>query len=319
MDTETASATQEAPALPPTFQDVMMNLQRYWSSVGCVVLQPYDNEVGAGTNAPATTLRSLGPDTWRTCYVQGCRRPTDGRYGENPNRTQFYYQFQVLMKPSPDNIQELYLGSLRAIGIDVDAHDVRFVEDDWESPTLGAWGLGWEVWIDGMEVTQFTYFQQVGGFECDPVPVEIAYGLERLTMYIQGVDSMFDIVWSRGDDGVTFTYGDVYLENEKQYSAFNFEVADTDFLFQEFNDREAECGRTLAAGLPLPAYDSVLKCCHAFNLLDARGVISATERMAYILRVRTLAKACCASYMKHVVGMDVPADQLVFENGAEHE
>ena len=212
------------------------------------------------------------------------------------------------MKPSPDNIQDLYLGSLRAIGIDTDVHDVRFVEDDWESPTLGAWGLGWEVWIDGMEVTQFTYFQQVGGFECSPVPVEIAYGLERLTMYIQGVDSMFDIVWARGDDGVVFTYGDVYQENERQYSAYNFEAADTDFLFQEFNDREEECQRTLAAGLPLPAYDSVLKCCHAFNLLDARGVISATERMAYILRVRTLAKACCASYMEHVVGLK-PAEE----------
>ena len=312
MATHTASAhggREGAEGRPaPTFQDVIMSLQRYWAGAGCVILQPYDNEVGAGTNAPATTLRSLGPDTWRAAYVQGCRRPTDGRYGENPNRTQFYYQFQVLMKPSPDNIQDLYLGSLRAIGIDVDAHDVRFVEDDWESPTLGAWGLGWEVWIDGMEVTQFTYFQQVGGFECNPVPVEIAYGLERLTMYIQGVDSMFDIVWSRGADGVVFTYGDVYLENERQYSRYNFEVADTDFLFQEFNDREAECLRTLEANLPLPAYDSVLKCCHAFNLLDARGVISATERMAYILRVRTLAKACCASYMEHVVGI-APAEE----------
>ena len=241
-----------APQQAPTFQDIIMNLQRYWASCGCVILQPYDNEVGAGTNAPATTLRSLGPDTWRTAYVQGCRRPTDGRYGENPNRTQFYYQFQVLMKPSPDNIQDLYLGSLRAIGIDTDVHDVRFVEDDWESPTLGAWGLGWEVWIDGMEVTQFTYFQQVGGFECSPVPVEIAYGLERLTMYIQGVDSMFDIVWARGDDGVVFTYGDVYQENERQYSAYNFEAADTDFLFQEFNDRArvpraCRCRRTTAS------------------------------------------------------------------------
>ena len=276
MSTEHASAAAEqgaAAQLPPTFQDVIMNLQRYWGDQGCVVLQPYDNEVGAGTNAPATTLRSLGPDTWRTCYVQGSRRPTDGRYGENPNRTQHYFQFQVLMKPSPDNIQELYLGSLRA-----------------------------------MEVTQFTYFQQVGGFECNPVPVEIAYGLERLTMYIQGVDSMFDIVWSRGADGVNFTYGDVYLENERQYSRYNFEVADTDFLFQEFNDREAECLRTLEAGLPLPAYDSVLKCCHAFNLLDARGVISATERMAYILRVRTIAKAVCASYMEHVVGIKPGVD-----------
>ena len=305
---------QSGSTTPPTFQDIILNLQQYWAAQGCVVMQPYDNEVGAGTNAPATTLRSLGPDTWRTCYVQGCRRPADGRYGENPNRTQFYYQFQVLMKPSPENIQELYLGSLEAIGINVAEHDVRFVEDDWESPTLGAWGLGWEVWIDGMEVTQFTYFQQVGGFECSPVPVEIAYGLERLTMYIQGVDSMFDIVWSRGSDGITFTYGDVYLENEKQYSKFNFETASTEFLFREFEARENECKRTLKAGLPLPAYDSVLKCSHAFNLLDARGVISATERTAYILRVRTIAKATCESYMKHVVGIEVASSN---EKGEE--
>ena len=302
------TAEKVGKATPPTFQDVIMNLQRYWASTGCVVLQPYDNEVGAGTNAPATTLRSLGPDTWRTAYVQGCRRPTDGRYGENPNRTQHYFQFQVLTKPSPDNIQELYLGSLRAIGIDVDAHDVRFVEDDWESPTLGAWGLGWEVWIDGMEVTQFTYFQQVGGFECDPVPSEVTYGLERLAMYVQGVDSVYDIVWSRGDDGLEFTYGDVFLENEREFSAYNFEVADTDMLFGEFDRYEAECNRVLAAGLPLPAYDYVLKCSHAFNLLDARGVISATERMGYILRVRTIAKACCASYLEHVVGVK-PAEE----------
>ncbi|MCL2826779.1 MAG: glycine--tRNA ligase subunit alpha [Eggerthellaceae bacterium] len=292
-----------SPSLPPTFQDVILGLEHFWARQGCVVLQPYDNEVGAATNAPATILRSLGPATWRTAYVQGCRRPTDGRYGENPNRMQHYYQFQVFIKPSPDNIQDLYLASLEAIGIDIHKHDVRFVEDDWESPTLGAWGLGWEVWIDGMEVTQFTYFQQVGGFECSPVSVELAYGLERLTMYIQGVDSAYDIVWSRGDDGLVFTYGDVFLENERQYSAYNFEVADTEFLFREFSDREAECARTLAAGLPLPAYDSVLKCCHTFNLLDARGVISATERMAYILRVRTLAKSCCASYLEHVVGV----------------
>ena len=293
---------------PLSFQEIILRLQQYWADQGCVVLQPYDNEVGAGTFHTATTLRSLGPNAWRAAYVQPCRRPTDGRYGENPNRMQHYYQFQVLLKPSPDNVQELYLDSLRTIGIEVEKHDIRFVEDDWESPTLGAWGLGWEVWIDGMEVTQFTYFQQVGGFECNPVPVEIAYGLERLTMFVQGVDNMYDIVWARGDDGVVFTYGDVYLENERQYSTFNFEVADTDFLFQEFNDREEECKRTLAANLPLPAYDSVLKCCHTFNLLDARGVISATERMAYILRVRTLAKAVCASYMEHVVGMK-PAEE----------
>ncbi len=277
-----------------------MNLQSYWAEQGCVVLQPYDNEVGAGTFHTATTLRALGPAAWRTAYVQPCRRPTDGRYGENPNRMQHYYQFQVLLKPSPDNVQDLYLESLRAIGIDVEQHDVRFVEDDWESPTLGAWGLGWEVWIDGMEVTQFTYLQQMGTFECDPVPAEITYGLERLTMYIQGVDSVYDIVWSRGADGTVFTYGDVFLENEREFSAYNFEVADTELLFGEFDRYEAECNRVLAAGLPLPAYDYVLKCSHAFNLLDARGVISATERMGYILRVRTIAKACCASYLETV-------------------
>ena len=283
-----------------TFQEIILELQRYWGSHGCVIMQPYDSEVGAGTFHTATTLRSLGPASWRTCYAQPCRRPADGRYGENPNRMQHYYQFQVLLKPSPDDVQDLYLNSLRAIGIDVEEHDVRFVEDDWESPTLGAWGLGWEVWIDGMEVTQFTYFQQVGGFECDPVPAEITYGLERLTMYIQGVDSVYDIVWSRGADGTVFTYGDVFLENEREFSAYNFEVADTDFLFGEFDRYEAECNRTLEAGLPLPAYDYVLKCSHAFNLLDARGVISATERMGYILRVRAIAKACCASYLETV-------------------
>ncbi len=299
--------TGKAPAAEaPTFQDVIMRLQRYWADQGCVVVQPYDNEVGAGTFHTATTLRSLGPGTWRTAYVQPSRRPTDGRYGENPNRLQHYYQFQVILKPSPDDVQDLYLDSLRAIGIDIDKHDVRFVEDDWESPTLGAWGLGWEVWIDGMEVTQFTYFQQVGGFECSPVPAEITYGLERLAMYVQGVDSVYDIVWSRGADGTVFTYGDVFLENEREFSAYNFEVADTDFLFGEFDRYEAECLRTLEAGLPLPAYDYVLKCSHAFNLLDARGVISATERMGYILRVRTIAKACCAEYMDKVVGAACP-------------
>ncbi len=291
----------------PTFQDVIMRLQRYWADQGCVVLQPYDNEVGAGTFHTATTLRSLGPGVWRTAYVQPSRRPTDGRYGENPNRLQHYYQYQVILKPSPDNVQDLYLESLRAIGIDTDKHDVRFVEDDWESPTLGAWGLGWEVWIDGMEVTQFTYFQQVGGFECYPTPAEITYGLERLTMYIQGVDSVYDIVWSRGEDGTVFTYGDVFLENEREFSAYNFEVANTEFLFGEFDRYEAECNRVLAADLPLPAYDYVLKCSHTFNLLDARGVISATERMGYILRVRTIAKACCEKYMQVVVGADANA------------
>lgn len=299
------TAEKVGKATPPTFQDVIMNLQRYWASTGCVVLQPYDNEVGAGTNAPATTLRSLGPDTWRTCYVQGCRRPTDGRYGENPNRGQFYYQFQVLIKPSPANAQELYLGSLEAIGLDPAKHDVRFVEDDWESPTLGAWGLGWEVWLNGMEVTQFTYFQQVGGIECDPVPVEITYGLERIAMYAQGVDSVYDLVWSYLPDGTPMTYGDVFLENEREFSAYNFEVADVPMMRQKFDDYERECRRCLEAGLPLPGYDCVLKCSHAFNLLDSRGALSATERTNYILRVRTLAKAACECYLACVASKEV--------------
>jgi len=299
-----------------TFQDMIMTLQSYWSDQGCVILQPYDGAVGAGTNHTATTLRSLGPDTWRTAYVQGCRRPTDGRYGENPNRLQYYYQFQVLMKPSPDNIQDLYLGSLAAIGVDPAKHDVRFVEDDWESPTLGAWGLGWEVWLNGMEVTQFTYFQQVGGFECSPVPVEIAYGLERLAMYIQGVDSVYDLIWARGDDGVEFTYGDVYLENEKEFSVYNFEIANTEFLFKLFDDCETEARACLASKLALPAYDWVLKCNHVFNLLDSRGVISATMRMAYILRVRSIVKECCEVYMSQVVGLELEAPE---EEGGSDE
>lgn len=301
----TTSADKE----PLSFQDIILRLQGYWADQGCVVLQPYDNEVGAGTFHTATTLRSLGPGTWRAAYVQPCRRPTDGRYGENPNRMQHYYQFQVLLKPSPDNVQDLYLDSLRTIGIDVEKHDIRFVEDDWESPTLGAWGLGWEVWLNGMEVTQFTYFQQVGGFECSPVPAEITYGLERLAMYIQGVDSVYDLIWARSADGTVFTYGDVFLENEREFSAYNFEVADTDLLFGEFDRYEAECLHTLEAGLPLPAYDYVLKCSHAFNLLDARGVISATERMGYILRVRTIAKACCKAYLEKVVGIEVESGE----------
>lgn len=285
-----------------TFQDILFNLQKFWGDYGCAVLQPYDNEVGAGTFHTATTLRCLGPDTWKCAYVQPCRRPTDGRYGENPNRMQHYYQFQVILKPSPDDVQKLYLDSLRSIGIVPEDHDIRFVEDNWESPTLGAWGLGWEVWLDGMEITQFTYFQQVGGFECRPVAAEITYGLERLAMYIQGVDTVYDLTWSKGADGKSFTYGDVFLENEREFSTYNFEVADTDFLFDEFDKYEKECNATLDKNLPLPAYDYVLKCSHAFNLLDARGVISATERMGYILRVRTIAKACCESYMKNVIG-----------------
>ena len=287
-----------------TFQQIIFTLQQYWSQQGCALLQSYDMEVGAGTSHPSTFLRAIGPEPWRAAYVQPSRRPKDGRYGENPNRMQHYYQFQVVLKPAPEDILDLYLGSLVALGLDLKQNDVRFVEDDWENPTLGAWGLGWEVWLNGMEVTQFTYFQQVGGFECDPVPSEVTYGAERLAMYIQGVDSVYDLVWSRGADGTVFTYGDVFLENEREFSAYNFEVADTDLLFGEFDRYEAECNRVLEAGLPLPAYDYVLKCSHAFNLLDARGVISATERMGYILRVRTLAKACCASYLEHVVGIE---------------
>ena len=298
-----------------TFQDIILALSRYWADKGCVVLQPYDTEVGAGTFHPATTLRALGPDTWRTAYVQPSRRPADGRYGENPNRLQHYYQYQVILKPSPDDVLDQYLDSLRVIGIEPAHHDVRFVEDDWESPTLGAWGLGWEVWLDGMEVTQFTYFQQVGGFECRPVPAEITYGLERLAMYIQGVDSVYDLTWSVGPDGTTFTYGDVFLRNEQQYSAYNFEVADVDMLLGLFTTYADECRRTLDAGLVLPAYDYVLKCSHAFNLLDARGAISVTERQGYILRVRALAKACCGAYLELVSPKPAQEELLLAEGG----
>jgi len=280
-----------------TFQDIILALSRYWADRGCVVLQPYDSEVGAGTFHPATTLRTLDPRPWRVAYVQPSRRPTDGRYGDNPNRLQHYYQFQVILMPSPDDVLDQYFGSLQSIGIDPAKHDVRLVEDDWESPTLGAWGLGWEVWLDGMEVTQFTYFQQVGGFDCRPVPAEITYGLERLAMYIQGVDSVFDIVWCVGPDGAKYTYGDVFLENERQYSRHNFDLADIDMLYTLFDTYEAECKRLLQSGVVLPAYDYVLKCSHAFNLLDARGAIAVTERVGFILRVRALAKACCELYV----------------------
>ncbi len=289
-----------APAVSPEtcFQRLILKLQDFWAAQGCVILQPYDMEVGAGTFHPATTLRSLGPEPWRTAYVQPSRRPTDGRYGENPNRLQHYYQFQVLLKPSPANSQDLYLDSLRAIGIDPMAHDIRFVEDDWESPTLGAWGLGWEVWCDGMEVTQFTYFQQVGGIDCNPVSVELTYGLERLAMYIQGVDNVYDLDWDgvpKDEGGVT--YGDVFLQAEREFSAFNFEHADTGRLFRHFEDAERECLALVEAALPLPAYDQCMKASHLFNLLDARGVISVTERQSYILRVRTLARACCRAWL----------------------
>ncbi len=275
------------------FQSLILTLQRYWAEQGCVILQPYDVEMGAGTFHPATTLRSLGPRPWRAAYVQPCRRPTDGRYGENPNRLQHYYQFQVILKPSPDDMQDLYLRSLEAIGIDTRAHDIRFVEDDWESPTLGAWGLGWEVWCDGMEVTQFTYFQQVGGIDCRPVSGELTYGLERLAMYVQGIDNVFDLAFN--DRGVT--YGDVFLENERQFSAYNFEAADTDMLRRHFADAEAECRALLARDLVLPAYDQCIKASHLFNLLDARGVISVLERQAFIARVRALARACAEGWL----------------------
>ncbi|MBB4632700.1 glycyl-tRNA synthetase alpha chain [Sphingosinicella soli] len=277
-----------------SFQDIILTLQRFWGDRGCVILQPYDMEMGAGTFHPATTLRALGPDAWNAAYVQPSRRPTDGRYGENPNRLQHYYQFQVILKPSPADIQDAYLDSLRAIGVDLAKHDIRFVEDDWESPTLGAWGLGWEVWCDGMEVTQFTYFQQVGGFDCKPVAGEITYGLERLAMYIQGVDNVYDLAFN--DAGVT--YGDVFLANEKQQSAYNFEHADTDALLRQFKDAQGMCRTLLDNDLPLPAYEQAIKASHIFNLLNARGVISVAERQAYIGRVRDLAKGACESWMK---------------------
>ncbi len=276
-----------------SFQDIILKLHAYWAAQGCVILQPYDMEMGAGTFHPATTLRALGPKPWKCAYVQPSRRPADGRYGENPNRLQHYYQYQVLLKPSPENAQELYLGSLRELGIDPLLHDIRFVEDDWESPTLGAWGLGWEVWCDGMEVTQFTYFQQVGGIECKPVAVELTYGLERLAMYIQGVENVYDLDFN----GAGVSYGDVFLRAEREFSAYNFEHADTAQLFQHFKDAEIECQNLLNAKLALPAYDQCIKASHRFNLLDARGVIAVTERASYISRIRALAKACCEAWL----------------------
>ena len=277
----------------PSFQSLILKLQDFWANKGCLILQPYDMEVGAGTSHPATLLRALGPQPWKAAYVQPSRRPKDGRYGENPNRLQHYYQYQVIWKPSPIDAQELYLESLRHLGINPLEHDIRFVEDDWENPTLGAWGLGWEVWCDGMEVTQFTYFQQVGGFECDPVSFELTYGLERLAMYIQGVENVYDLDFN----GEGVKYGDVFLEAEREYSAHNFEYANTAMLLKHFEDAETECQALLAAKLPLPAYDQCLKASHRFNLLDARGAISVAERQAYIGRVRVLAKACCESWL----------------------
>lgn len=303
-------------ALNPTrsFQGLLLTLQRFWAERGCVVLQPYDMEVGAGTFHPATTLRALGPKPWKAAYVQPSRRPKDGRYGENPNRLQHYYQFQVILKPSPPDLQQLYLDSLRAIGVDLALHDVRFVEDDWESPTLGAWGLGWECWCDGMEVSQFTYFQQVAGVECAPVAGELTYGLERLAMYVQGVENVYDLNFNGGEGEDRISYGDVFLQAEQEFSRHNFEHANTEMLFRHFSDAEAECKALLAAGeasegandarhtLSLPAYDQCIKASHMFNLLDARGVISVTERQSYILRVRELAKACGAAWLKTAGG-----------------
>ncbi len=278
-----------------SFQGLIQTLQNYWSEQGCVIMQPLDMEVGAGTFHPATFLRAIGPEPWRAAYVQPSRRPTDGRYGENPNRLQHYFQFQVLLKPSPDNFQELYLGSLAALGFDMLVHDVRFVEDNWESPTLGAWGLGWEVWLNGMEVTQFTYFQQVGGLECHPVSGEITYGIERLAMYLQGVDNLYDLVWGRGPQGVV-TYGDIYHQNEVEQSTYNFELADTDALFHWFDVCEGQCQLLVEKKLSLPAYEQVMKASHAFNLLDARHAISVTERQRFILRLRSLSRAVAEAY-----------------------
>ncbi len=297
--------------LNPTksFQDLILTLHQYWAAQGCVILQPYDMEVGAGTFHPATTLRSVGPKPWAAAYVQPSRRPKDGRYGENPNRLQHYYQYQVIIKPSPPNLQELYLGSLAAIGIDPKLHDIRFVEDDWESPTLGAWGLGWEVWCDGMEVSQFTYFQQVGGLDCFPVSGELTYGLERLAMYVQGVDNVYDLNFNGLEGEKKISYGDVFLQAEQEFSHYNFEHADTEILHQHFIDAEKECKSLLDKSLngnhtlALPAYDQCIKASHTFNLLDARGVISVTERQAYILRVRDLAKGCCEAWSKSAGGM----------------
>ncbi len=294
-----------------TFQGLILALQQFWAAQGCVVLQPLDIEVGAGTFHPATFLRAIGPESWNAAYVQPCRRPTDGRYGENPNRLQHYYQFQVLLKPSPKNIQELYLASLQHLGIDMAVHDIRFVEDNWESPTLGAWGLGWEVWLNGMEVTQFTYFQQVGGLECHPVSGEITYGIERIAMYLQGVDSIYDIVWTRGPEGVV-TYGDVFKQNEIEMSAYNFEHAATELLFRYFDECEQQCQSLIGKGLPLPAYEQVLKASHYFNLLDARNAISVTERQRFILRVRTLARAVAEAYFesRKQLGFPLASDAL---------
>jgi len=292
-----------------SFQDIILTLHNYWAAYGCVILQPYDMEVGAGTFHPATTLRSVGSKPWKAAYVQPSRRPGDGRYGENPNRVQQHHQYQVILKPSPSDLQDLYLGSLKAIGIDFEKHDIRFVEDDWESPTLGAWGLGWEIWCDGMEVSQFTYFQQVGGLDCMPVSGELTYGLERLAMYVQGVDSIYDLNFNGKQGAEKISYSDVFLQSEQEHSRYNFEYANTETLLQHFDDAEAECKAILKNGetasahqMALPAYDQCIKASHVFNMLDARGVISVTERQAYILRVRELSKGCCQAWAKTAGG-----------------
>jgi glycyl-tRNA synthetase alpha chain len=295
----------QAQSQPPTFQDLVFSLQQFWAERGCVILQPLDMQVGAGTFHPATFLRAVGPESWNAAYVQPCRRPTDGRYGENPNRLQHYYQFQVVMKPSPADFQDLYLQSLAALGIDASIHDIRFVEDNWESPTLGAWGLGWEVWLNGMEVTQFTYFQQAGGLECYPVMGEITYGIERIAMYLQGVDSIYDLLWSEGPDG-RVTYGDVFHQNEVEMSRYNFEEADTGQLFSHFDHCESEALRLVETGLPLPAYEMVMLASHTFNLLDARHAVSVTERQRFILRVRTLARAVAQAYFDARAALGFP-------------
>ena len=289
-----------------TFQEIILTLQQYWSRQGCALLQPYDMEMGAGTSHTATFLRALGPEPWNAAYVQPSRRPKDGRYGENPNRLQHYYQFQVVLKPSPAGIQDLYLGSLCELGIDPAVHDIRFVEDDWENPTLGAWGLGWEVWLNGMEVTQFTYFQQVGGLDCRPVLGEITYGLERLAMYLQGVENVYDLVWTVYPNGQKVSYGDVFHQNEVEQSRYNFEHANVEFLFGQFTHFEAEAGRLLQAGLSLPGYEMILKAAHAFNMLDARGAISVTERAAYIGRIRTLARQVAQAYLDSRAALGFP-------------
>ena len=297
----------------PTFQQVILTLSQYWDRHGCALLQPYDMEVGAGTSHTATFLRALGPEPWRAAYVQPSRRPKDGRYGENPNRLQHYYQYQVVLKPSPSNILELYVGSLEALGLDLKANDVRFVEDDWENPTLGAWGLGWEVWLNGMEVTQFTYFQQVGGLDCDPITGEITYGLERLAMYLQGVDNVFDLAWTtRRENDVEYvlTYRDVYHQNEVEQSAYNFEQSNAPKLFEQFSLFESEAKRLLEARLPLPGYEMILKAAHAFNLLDARGAISVTERAAYIGRIRNLSRLVASAYLESRRSMVPPYPML---------